>query len=202
MAHNQQSGFAALEAILVVVILLIVGGASWFVWHNKVNSPHTAVSSKAVQSSSPKLPTTAATNEGSTYYLRIAEWGVKIVYQQSLQLNYQFVDRSDFPEYPFDYVTLSTPRMTYSGCQSSTLGSYIRFKSGDAYYDLNNVKDVVDPTVKEYASKLASSDYVIAGDYYYFYRPPQTICNDPILGPVQAQGSAEAKAILPRLVAE
>ena len=61
---RNQSGFAALEAILVVIILAIVGFTGWFVWHSK-NTTDKTLNSANNSSASQTKSTTPSSQKSS-----------------------------------------------------------------------------------------------------------------------------------------
>jgi hypothetical protein len=104
MKKLDQNGFSAIEAVLLFVIIIIVGGTGYFVWHAKQNTDKTlseTAKSQPVVTKAAKVtdfagckaspgsklvqgtnPTQCVTRQGQTFkeaaYLTIKEWGIRI----------------------------------------------------------------------------------------------------------------------------
>ncbi|HET6924351.1 MAG TPA: hypothetical protein VFH39_00790 [Candidatus Saccharimonadales bacterium] len=85
---STQAGFAAIEAILILVIVAIIGGTGWFVWHTKQATDQSLTNTASAQpgiakankakTTTKKSATTTPASSTSTKYLIIKEWGVEI----------------------------------------------------------------------------------------------------------------------------
>jgi type II secretory pathway component PulJ len=62
--NKQQSGFAVVESLLILVIVAIIGGTGWFVWHSKQQTDKTLSETGNSQAVNPskKTPTTVSTS--------------------------------------------------------------------------------------------------------------------------------------------
>jgi hypothetical protein len=76
---NNQTGFSAVEAFLILIIIAIVGGTGWYVWHAKQTADK-SLSSSAITSPTfeKKTATTVPPQASSKTYLTIKEWGIKV----------------------------------------------------------------------------------------------------------------------------
>ncbi len=79
--HSNESGFSALEVILIIVVVGVIAGAGWFVWH-KSQSSKTASSDTSQQTTAEQTSTADATDEST---LTISEWGIKVTVPDSLK---------------------------------------------------------------------------------------------------------------------
>ena len=101
--RTNQQGFAAIEAVLVVIVLGIIGFTGWFVYHSKQTTNKTldqtsAASSAAGQKkSSLKGPSYAqqsatqavpASKAAAITYLNVPEWGLKISFPDADKVTY------------------------------------------------------------------------------------------------------------------
>lgn len=84
--NQNERGFGAIEALLVLTIVGILGFTGYFVWHAKQNSDkllHQATSSLATNSKK-KVANEANITPATVQYLDIPEWGVRILPATSL----------------------------------------------------------------------------------------------------------------------
>src|SRR5947199_506253 len=84
-----QSGFSAVEALLVLVMVSLIGFVGWYVWHAKnstnkslsaaSNSSNTMTVNKKQTPTTPQLDAAITTPPASTMpSLIIKEWGIKV----------------------------------------------------------------------------------------------------------------------------
>jgi len=92
-----QKGFAAVEAVLIVIVIALVGGSGYFVWRaqKNVNTAYNAAS-KVAQSTPEKVTKKASTTAQTQKYLVIEEWGVRMKLSTQLADAY-YVINSDTP---------------------------------------------------------------------------------------------------------
>lgn len=97
---NYESGFAAAEALLIVVIVAIVGGTGWYVWHSK-QSVNTTLSNTGksdtpivhkttVSKDNNKMSSNAA--EDASQYVTIADWGIRIKMRNADKIQFKVID--------------------------------------------------------------------------------------------------------------
>jgi hypothetical protein len=80
--RTNQKGFAALQTLLLLIIVAMIAGVGYYVWHaNKSASDTLARASQESQNApvlkSAKKPTSTQSNANQSYLL-IKEWGVKL----------------------------------------------------------------------------------------------------------------------------
>lgn len=100
MKKLNAKGFGALEAVLMVVILGIIGGAGYYVY-NSQKKEDTVIDSTAKSQSEPDKTATPATDklndtlpvpvrDTSGIYLNVPEWGVKIQMSNAAKVTYEY----------------------------------------------------------------------------------------------------------------
>jgi hypothetical protein len=165
MIPLNQKGFAALEALLILVIFAIIGGTGWYVMSSK-NDIYQNYDS-ANSSSSP-------VNSATKKNFEIKEWGVKATYVGKVDLIYK-VTSDNIGE---NWAQLSSKQMKQADptCdeQSQLGGIIIRLHSGE-----NLRGPAGDDTGQSVESAIKTgviSEYSQVGDYYYFFQRPQAAC--------------------------
>lgn len=167
MSYRQldRQGFAAIETLLVLVIVAMVGGTGYYVYNanskatDAQNAAHTAVNTaaphtkkKGVEAAKPKLK-----------YLTIKEWGVRIPYTGSDTYSYKLDNGGVSIE------VISADLAARYGCKDFGAGIIARFKPDEAVYP-----DGGTTAAQSAASDPASWGHV--GDYYYGYQHDQAAC--------------------------
>jgi hypothetical protein len=163
-----QNGFSAVEALLIVIIVGMLGGVGWYVWHSQAQVDKT-YSQTANSSMVPKSKTSATLNPtDNTNYFVIKEWGVRAKYSGNLALTYAPIASS--------FAVFSSEQLSKSvngGCK--TFGGRIeRVKAGEVYdsdVEGRPVEQLVnDPNVTIVYKKI--------GNYYYLFMHDQSLCSD------------------------
>lgn len=174
MRNIKQSGFAAIEAILVCVIVGIIGFTGFFVWNAKQKTDdslsNTANSQPALQSKK-----VAATPASKPTYLNITEWGVKLPLDDEHSDVVYCNEQRDSGE---NYIYFS----------ASSLGGFQKVSSsdcGESVGALNRVK-LGDPIFVGGQSVAATiellSDAPKIGNYYFTFESSHaTFKNDASL---------------------
>lgn len=184
-----QKGFAAIEAILIVIILAIIGGTGYYVYQannkatNTQNNAHTDAES-------------AVTHK--TKYVTLKEWDVRAPYSGKLHLSYTIKSEAG----GVTFAAFTSSELTDQGglCASSPDygGTIVRYPA-DAKM-LSDSGETLDQTASAYAATLDKTDYAHVGDYYFFYTSPQAACADKSAGQkVQTDTQSDVKALLPKL---
>ena len=178
MPHkSNQKGFAAVEAILIAVVIALIGFVGWYVWHSNQQAKATLdAASKSAQSSAPKITKKKDTTTTITPpYMIIKAWGVRAPYNDKLSLEYELFSTSHI-----QYAVFSSKELDASDKNCAlykTGGTIERYSSGDVY-TLPETNESTGKTAKEYATTLKPSDYGHVGDYYFFFHPAQGECGD------------------------
>jgi hypothetical protein len=67
-------GFSTIEGLLILVIVLILGGVGWYVWHSTKSTNEILNNAEKISDTQKKTPT----SEQMTNYLSIKEWKVRL----------------------------------------------------------------------------------------------------------------------------
>lgn len=167
---KSQKGFAALESLLIVVIIAIVGGTGWYVMRAKNNADITL----SQTTSSSVVPTKKAASTKpdtvSQKYLVIKEWGVELPLPANIQ---DAVYGGGNNSGGYDSFRLSTTSLSTQdpqcGPDQTSVGYILRQTAALHDTNLSNYKD--DPlNYPVYDTKI--------GDYYYSYQHSQAACSN------------------------
>lgn len=154
-----QSGFALVESLLIILILVIIGFGGYYVWHSQKQTNKTL---DTAATTSQKAASAAASNTSSQKYLTIKEWGVKVPLTDADSDAYYLI-KSDLPNVA--YLSLEKYKNTECSADNTTLAAYFRF-----------TKDETDPLGGQtYFSERPDS--VKIGSYYYSVNHPQAACS-------------------------
>lgn len=188
---KNQKGFTALEAILIIVIIAVVGFAGWYVYkaNNKKDDNKTTTSQQANNTDGSKQEP-AKENKKT---LSIKEWGVQAQYASDQNLVYRINEAgSAF------FSSTELKAQGGAGCseENGGGGAIQRLKPTDGTY-----VDGEGPTAEEAAK--TSSDFKKVGDYYYRFIHSQAACGDTTEKTAQAQQTVNdlVKSIVPTLKA-
>ncbi|HEX5448015.1 MAG TPA: hypothetical protein VFW90_02325 [Candidatus Saccharimonadales bacterium] len=162
-------GFAALEGLLILVIIAIIGGTGWYVWHSKNQTNKSLTETTATSQSGVKAvakPSAIDNKDTSANeYLNIVEWGVRLKLKPQISDVYYTINGSD----------------ASLGLKSL---DNLRTKDGaKCPADKNSVVMISKYEPSDYQSFLQSSGYedtaVRIGDYDYLTTvadPPVPLC--------------------------
>ncbi len=178
--HSSQSGFAALEAVLLVVIVAIIGGTGYFVYHANKKTNSTFNSAAKVAQSTPQqktkkksttpAKTTTTTPAPTQAYFTITEWGVRAPYNGTDTLTYRLnADKTSATAISKQLVGLD------AGCATFGAGQIARLSASDVLYDGG-------PTIAQ-AAVQDPGDYGHVGNYYYHFVHDQAACGNISAGP-------------------
>lgn len=158
---TNQNGFAIIEALLIIIILSMLGGTGYYVWHSKQAADKTLnTASKTAQST----PSATKATVPKQSFLTIKEWGVKIPLSSSLaNLKYAVQTYSDGGQ----SIDFTFPDLSDTSCNlPDSVGGMIRFTVTDIN-PLSGDKMTQDyPTAKQ------------IGTYYYAPALPQAECTE------------------------
>jgi hypothetical protein len=95
---KNQKGFSALEGLLIVVIVGMLGGVGWYVWHSQqqVDKTYFQTSNSSVRPR-PKISSTTSPQSSTNKedpnkdYLVIKEWGVKLPMADADKVSYSYL---------------------------------------------------------------------------------------------------------------
>jgi len=166
MPHKiNQKGFAAVEAVLIVIVIALVGGSGYFVWKaQKVVNTTYSNASKVAQSTPEKVTKKTNTSPQPQSYLVIKEWGVKVPLSDAIKDAYYIYTPKT--QGSGGYVRLSLDAFKGTGCaaDSTSIGEYSRLQKGDD----DGFGNPFTPT----------ESTPLVGSYYYEFIGAQAACSD------------------------
>jgi prepilin-type N-terminal cleavage/methylation domain-containing protein len=198
MKQQNQKGFSAIELLLVMLIVAVLGFTGYYVYHNQ----HTAkaVVVKTTSTSSPAAASGTSTAKPASYFT-IAAWGVRAPYSGSLTLESN-VTTSDGETYA--YLSSSQLDASDPAC-AVTNGGYggviTRYASTDMVQDEDGSTN---QTPAQYISQNTDPGLIYAhiGNYYYFYTHPQGDCSgNAASNTIQSQTETVFETLVPILQA-
>lgn len=189
-----KKGFTIVPVLLMILILAIVGGTGYYVYHANKNTKETLDAATKSAQSTPKKTTKKKTTSAAVKYLTIKEWGVRAPYSGKLTLEYSVGANSKQPYMQFSSAELDAKDPQ---CKSSADygGAITRYKSTD--HVLTEDDSDTGQTSAEAVTTSKSLAYSHIGDYYYFYSQPQADCANPDKddGSTQIQTENDVKQI-------
>lgn len=176
-----QKGFAAIEAVLVIVILAIVGGTGYYIYqaNNKAIDTQNAAQTNANTATPPKKN-----------YLTIKEWDVRLPYNGQDTYTYKFDEGSDL-----SVVTIVSSDLAKKyDCTDMGAGQIRRLLPSDDPYPAGGSGT----TVKQDAAKNPQN-YTHVGDYYYAFMHDSAACSQTVIVSAQNQANNDVAAIVKKL---
>lgn len=188
--HRSQAGFSVVEVLLAVVVVLVLGGSAYLVYHSHHKKPAESTSTVESQSTKPTQKTSSSTSKPSTpatTYFTIKEWGVQAPYSGS-DLSYSTAsDSSSIMTLESQAVDATIPASdTSASCKSGNAGSIGR------YLPTNTIPGPSQATAQTYITQSSDAVYSKVGSYYYIYWPPTAGCSTDTTPVTQAQAAAES----------
>lgn len=189
---NSENGSSAVETLLIVVIVGLVGFVGWYVYHSNKNA--NATLNAAAKDSRGSVKFTKQPSKAN--YFTIKEWGVRAPYNGSLTLEYQRNSSNS------SVMMLSSSQLNAGGPSVCTTAD-----GAAGYVQRYLPTDEVAPgeTAQQFLSQnfVASNSkapaYAKVGDYYYIYSTGQTDnCKNTAL---YEQTQSAFEAIIPKLQA-
>lgn len=172
MKKLNQSGFGAIEAILIVVIVAIIGGTGYYVYHANKQTDKAAnnASSSNIESSKTQATSSKTTAPANTpKYLTIKEWGIRAPYSGSDSFSYIISTNNTA-------TVISQKLKTKYGCTDMGAGMIQRLNPNES----------------------TSADVHI-GNYYYKFVHDQATCSETVKASQQNEANNTVKSIVPKL---
>ncbi len=180
--NRSQKGFTAIEGLLVIILVGILGFTGWFVWQSQQKLDHTNNDMvKNAYNVSKKAKVTAPASkqkEVSKPYLIIKEWGVK------MPLTNTAVQHAVYTVAPstagsVERITLSTTEIQNNPTTANAGISLYRAKTKEALVNAG--------------VQYPASSFIQVNDYYYVLQPSTGFDNAPeadiaFMEPVFAHG--------------
>src|SRR5882762_9215057 len=169
--NKNQSGFGAIEGILIIVVILLLGVVGYMVYKNQNKAATTAVTSNSSSTSPEKtvapVKETKANNAGD--YLVIKEWGVELPLSAGIKDAYYANLKNNTFSYPVYALGIKSLTALDSNCAAENLSVSLILRQTIAQHDTNSTKN--DP--------LNSPVYDMKiGGYYYGYDRSRAACSD------------------------
>lgn len=188
MKNKKQSGFAVIETLLIFIIITVIGGTGYYVWHTKNQTDNSLNKTAAIsQNNINTVQKPTVINSGDTLvdgYLNIKEWGVRLKITSQISDIYYTISGSDAL---LDLKSLDSLK-TKDGAQCQS--------------DKNSVVMISKFTPSAYQSYLQSSGYedtaVRIGDYDYL----TTIADSPVPSCSYKSDGSEAAGVNDKIQAE
>lgn len=173
---KNNSGFAALEALLILIIVTIIGGTGWYVLKSKNNANTTLTNSQNI---------TQPTNLQKKKSLTLQKWAVAGTYASSLDLTYKLTTS------PVD----GAPEAQISSKQLDQSGANCTYGSGGI---------VRYGTLGDYQKAVSTSsdlgNYRKVGNYYYAILNNSVGCANPDkVGDLQTEAATAIQQVLKSL---
>lgn len=176
--NMQQKGFGALEGLLSILILLIVGFGGWYVWNNSSKNDKSSESSSERQTENANLQTDRDAPESNTTpsantkkYLEIAELGVKLALtDQAEDLTFSMKDSK----------TAILSSNSLSKAEPKCAADY-RGTENNGVYGVGSLSYFSDPNGYDVfggdtTNISAFPDATKVNDKYFYFAPNQSFC--------------------------
>lgn len=183
-----QKGFALIEGLLIILILVIIGFGGYYVWNSQKQTNKTL---DTAASTSQKAASSEAANKPGQMYLTIKEWGVRLPYSGDDIYTYKIN-----PDNPKLASVISKNLADKYQCTDSGAGTLVRNSPDD------NIGPPFDSglTVKEDAQQNPGA-YKVVGNYYYGFSHDKFACSDSVTSETQDNANDSVMALLPKLEA-
>lgn len=176
--NKTQKGFAALETLLILVIIAIIGGIGWYAIHTKHQTDKILSQADKISQSTPiKTPKSQSTALPQKTLI-IKEWNVQIPYSGSDTYSYNY-DAS----HPDSIEIISAHLSKQYSCTDFGAGVLDRFQGSDP---VNPFYGGSNETVAESASQN-SGTYFKVGNYYFSLSSDNAACSSRVLDTAQEE---------------
>ncbi len=177
-----QKGFAAMEAMLVVVILAIVGGTGYYVYqaNNKATETQNQAQTNANTAAPHKKNEKKSKPATAIEYLVVKEWGVELPLSSGIKDAYYIYDSNG-------YARLGTRSLTAMSakCAPDKVGVSVLSRQTVATHNANAQQSEPSWDHPVYNTKL--------GNYYYGITHAQAACGNTTNSPESKQQATDSK---------
>jgi type II secretory pathway pseudopilin PulG len=185
-------GFTLVEGLLIVVIVGLITGVGFYVWHSKqATEKNLDQANQSANSSQNKLvgnkkPTTSQPTKTTIQYFEIKEWGVRAPISNGDTFTYKFsADNKNIIN------VISKNLSDKYQCTDFGAGQIAR---GQA----NDMAPEGDKTYQQDAAQNPDLD-VKVGNYYYRYFHDQAGCSNSVTADAQNQANDYTKGLMTKL---
>ena len=166
--QGNQRGFGAAEAVIIILVLIILGGAGWIVY-TKTQSKSPAKTTTAESKKTSTAPTT--TNEAKAKNLYVGDWQVSLRYDGEVTLTESAG--------PANTIFVSSQELTNAnaacGADKGGVGGILRAKTDEVAHFSGHEANDVNLTGQQYVDKYPNEAGVLSGyAYTYFIRSNDT----------------------------
>jgi len=191
MKLNQRA-FSAVEGLLILLIVVIVGATGAYVYTSNKNANKNLKAASQDASGTPKFSSkkkTSTTPTSSQQYFTVKEWGVQAPYSGTDTLTYTMSSDNTLAT-----VTSKQLATKDSGCSTFGAGQIKRLSGTDPAYAGGD-----GPTVTAYAAQNPGM-YTKVGAYYYQFVHDQAQCGSAAVAD-QNQANDATKALVAKFQA-
>lgn len=162
-----------MEAALIVLILAIIGGTGYYVWH--ANNKATDSQNSAQTNANSAAPHKKTAKKTATKYLAIKEWGVRGKLDSSVTPEYAITSDANqtWARLSSDQLIAADPQCSVA---NSAGGIINRAKADDHAYSQGG--DDLGITIKQEIDNGTLKNYKQVGVYYYWLDPGQAACGE------------------------
>lgn len=154
---KNEKGFSAVEVLLVLVVIGLLGGAGWYVWQSKNKNDQSTTSTSQADSKRENNKEAPKDEVATAKYLTIKEWGVRLKLSDNIaNATYRF----EKPDYQWVYLT--TPRLNELAQQTPECSA------AKESITLNRAKPGDDRFGSPWKESELQEIGTKWGDYYYF----------------------------------
>src|SRR6185503_5287247 len=89
-----QKGFAALESLLILAIIAVIGGIGWYAYNSKSKTDKILSQADKISQDAPLATKKSSISPTSQNYLTIKEWGIKIKLTDASKITYTYSNKS------------------------------------------------------------------------------------------------------------
>lgn len=160
--RNNLSGFSAIEGLLILVIIGILGFTGWFVWHAKQSADKSLTSNNSttpvIKKKAATKIVTKSTDQTASYFV-VKEWGLRFKVPNGLADVKYVIDGDELGFYAKPTGSTVQYRTDYAKAVSNPDGSsYLQYATGTLYRSTASTEDRAGGSVT--GKKL--------GNYYYY----------------------------------
>jgi hypothetical protein len=183
--HSNEKGFGAVEGLLIVAVVVLLGVVGYMVYHNhNKTATTTPTATNNTTSTTPTKTTTPTTTptQPATSYFTIKEWGVRAPYTGQDTFTYRLSN---------GLATVISKQLAAkdAGCTTYGAGQIRRLSPTDGTYS-----DGTGPTVEQTAQSNPGI-YAHVGSYYYQFVHDQGECGNTSVAD-QNQANDAVKALV------
>lgn len=158
--RKNQTGFSAIEVLLILIFIAVLAFIGWYAWHNHQNSSYPASNTQAHSGAIGDQSKSQSSQAAASDSLAISQWGVKIKMDDAAKVSYTY-QKSDGKVDP------TTGDVADSSVTLSIKPEYLQDKSCKLAIGITRYEDSkLDNFFKESATRIDGYDYLSGGSPY------------------------------------